>query len=590
MSWSMRYWRARTMTSRYASSASSNVAGWSALIRPTTVGSSASGSISRAAAMRASLCSASCCQPISRMSSASSPSNARRRDELVVALAPERPVVDARASVPCSQSAYASTAAPAAPRPARGGAARRRRGRRSPAATTSSNRLGSSRPSRSRARCHSRTCGHGRPRPALVEVRRRRLEAAGDRASRSASGAKSRANSRNSPSPTSSRAVDRRSQVRRTSVSKIARRRLWVSSSRSKRASADRPAGSSASMRRGGPARRRAPGGPRRGFRRRGGRRPSWRPEVRRRDRVVADEPPEAGLDEVVELLVERAGLGARRRAGQRERRGSVIGPPDVRAGGRRCMDRPAARAGRPAGSASVLRRRPAGGGLGERRRAVAAIVVSMSAASRRSGSRRGPGRGGIPPSATPRARSAVEERRPVALDLEQRRSSCATRAGSSGPGAGWAVPPADDDAVHPGRAPRPGGGRWRGPRRGARSCRPGRRDRATSPAAARTPAWRIPPPTSLRARRARQMKSRGPTTTEPTGQASALRQAERDGVGRAGEVRSGGRPGRRPRSRTGRRRCGAGRRARRAIAATARRVGGASAAGPSSGRGCSRW
>ena len=42
----------------------------------------------------------------------------------------------------------------------------------------------------------------------------------------------------------------------------------------------------------------------------------------------------------------------------------------------------------------------------------------------------------------------------------------------------------------------------------------------ATSPAAAMTPAWRIPPPTILRARWARAMNAASPTTTEPTGQA----------------------------------------------------------------------
>ncbi len=40
----------------------------------------------------------------------------------------------------------------------------------------------------------------------------------------------------------------------------------------------------------------------------------------------------------------------------------------------------------------------------------------------------------------------------------------------------------------------------------------------ATSPAAASTPAWRIPPPSSLRARRARATNGPFPTTTEPTG------------------------------------------------------------------------
>ena len=41
----------------------------------------------------------------------------------------------------------------------------------------------------------------------------------------------------------------------------------------------------------------------------------------------------------------------------------------------------------------------------------------------------------------------------------------------------------------------------------------------ATTPAAAMIPAWRIPPPTILRARRARAMNAASPTTTEPTGQ-----------------------------------------------------------------------
>ncbi len=43
--------------------------------------------------------------------------------------------------------------------------------------------------------------------------------------------------------------------------------------------------------------------------------------------------------------------------------------------------------------------------------------------------------------------------------------------------------------------------------------------DRATSPAAASTPTWRIPPPTIFLARRARPMNAVEPTTTEPTGQ-----------------------------------------------------------------------
>ena len=41
---------------------------------------------------------------------------------------------------------------------------------------------------------------------------------------------------------------------------------------------------------------------------------------------------------------------------------------------------------------------------------------------------------------------------------------------------------------------------------------------RAIKPGAASTPACRIPPPSSLRVRRARLMKSREPTTSDPTG------------------------------------------------------------------------
>ena len=59
------------MTSRYASSASANVAGWSLLIRATTVGSSAFGSISRAAA--------DACLLVLRRAAASRPRGCRRR-------------------------------------------------------------------------------------------------------------------------------------------------------------------------------------------------------------------------------------------------------------------------------------------------------------------------------------------------------------------------------------------------------------------------------------------------------------------------------------------------------------------------------
>ncbi len=58
----------------------------------------------------------------------------------------------------------------------------------------------------------------------------------------------------------------------------------------------------------------------------------------------------------------------------------------------------------------------------------------------------------------------------------------------------------------------------------------------ATRPAAASTPTWRIPPPRSLRARRARAMNGAGPTTTEPIGRRQPLREAEGDRVGGRGQ------------------------------------------------------
>ena len=91
---------------------------------------------------------------------------------------------------------------------------------------------------------------------------------------------------------------------------------------------------------------------------------------------------------------------------------------------------------------------------------------------------------------------------------------------------------------------------------------------RATSPAAARTPAWRIPPPTSLRARRARPMNVAS-TRRRPSrpGRPSPFDRQNVDRVGRAGEVRAALTPqGDRRRSRTARRRCGAARRGAWAI------------------------
>ena len=139
-----------------------------------------------------------------------------------------------------------------------------------------------------RLRASSRWRGTPSSRPAIAS-------------SRSASGAWSRANSRNSPSPIVSSASERRSQTRSSSASKIDRRMLWTSRSRSNRTAADRPASSSASI----VARCCAVGGDLAQDRL-----PAAVPElvvvgvdaeVRRRDRVVAHQPAEARLDEVVE-------------------------------------------------------------------------------------------------------------------------------------------------------------------------------------------------------------------------------------------------------------------------------------------------
>ena len=76
-------------------------------------------------------------------------------------------------------------------------------------------------------------------------------------------------------------------------------------------------------------------------------------------------------------------------------------------------------------------------------------------------------------------------------------------------------------------------------------------------------PTWRIPPPSSFRARRARQMKSFEPTSDAADRAGQALREAERHAVGRARRARARPRRARRRRSRTARRRCGAARRPR---------------------------
>ena len=70
------------------------MAGWSSRNRSTTARSPASGSIAAAAACRARCIAASCCQPISRMSSPLRSSKARRPTSCVVALSSQGDLVD----------------------------------------------------------------------------------------------------------------------------------------------------------------------------------------------------------------------------------------------------------------------------------------------------------------------------------------------------------------------------------------------------------------------------------------------------------------------------------------------------------------
>ena len=230
-------------------------------------------------------------------------------------------------------------------------------------------------------------------------------------------------------------------------------------------------------------------------------------PDERREVRVVADDPPEARLDEVVEALVERTAVGGGPGPGQGEgfERGRLTAVlPDGRSGSRSSV--------RPRGRG---RRLTQGGGDGSEGR------IDVVRRRSRSGSPRGPDRGDIPPSGRSvhgaPSRNAARER-----VTRNRTKFVATRSGSKGPRPGCAMSPA---ATIPGSSarPPPAGGRcaWSSARRSIMPAGPSRR--AISPGAARTPAWRIPPPTSLRARRARSTNVREPTTTEPTGQARPL-------------------------------------------------------------------
>ena len=327
--------------------------------------------------------------------------------------------------------------------------------------------------------------------------------------SRSASGAWSRANSRNRPSPTVSRreraalpdahdvgVEDRAPDVVELEVALEAGRRRQAgrverldlrSGARGRRPARARtasrpPSPSSSSW--------------------------AWRPRAVAEDRVVADEPAEARLDEVVERVVERAGSSGGRGARQvgRQRSGSVkVGSwDDV---GRR----PAGDAGRRrSGGRDDRSRRPASqASLGERLARGSDDRVDVVGGDVVVGDGPDLTVGDIPPSARSARASASRKAAPVAIDLEQDEVGARRGPGPGGPGSGWAVPPGALDAVHVRPGPRRGAGRWRGRRRGDRSCRPGHRPARRDRPPRGRPTWRMPPPTSLRARRARPMNSR---------------------------------------------------------------------------------
>ena len=169
-------------------------------------------------------------------------------DQLVVLLAPERPVVrpaGERALEPRRVELDRDLGRPLA-------RSRRRcsAGGRIPfvpAATISSKNAGSSAAASISICCQRRTCG---PVARVLDSSRKvgdRLEPAGDRGEPLGERREIAREEQEEASPTRSKASDRRSQSRSSSMSKIARRRLWISRSRSNRASGESPAGSRAS-------------------------------------------------------------------------------------------------------------------------------------------------------------------------------------------------------------------------------------------------------------------------------------------------------------------------------------------------------
>ena len=195
------------------------------------------------------------------------------------------------------------------------------RGRATPsaggAAISSKNGGQLGRRSRSRCSCHRRTCGHGRAGPAPAPGRSGTSSSRPVIASsRSASGAWSRANSRNRPSPTVSRAVERRSQMRmdvgvEDRAPDVVELEVALEAGRRRQRRPGRCASIGGQVRavggqlgRGRASRPPSPSSSSSVVQAEGGRqRPGW----------SRDEPAEARLDEVVERVVER--VRARRRA-----------------------------------------------------------------------------------------------------------------------------------------------------------------------------------------------------------------------------------------------------------------------------------
>ena len=498
------------------------------------------------------------------------------------ALAPERPVVGpARRATPSARRRSRRSRRGRCRRRPRVGAARPRAGPL-PALTISSKNDGRSAADSISSSCHARTWGTTARSRDWARYVGHGLEPAGDRRRGApSSGAKSWAKTRNSPSPMTSSAVERRSHVRTTSVSKMPRRTLWISRSRSS-AGVGRQAGRRRGprSRRDGPSPRRAPRGPRRACRRRAG-----GPRCGSRDRSRR-----AGCRRRSAGSAPRRGRRGARPAGRRRAAGLGTGQDDVLQGfghefswswargwpgphrvgrclgagwdgpgdGRECRrSRPIVPAGSavasgraaawPAPAAATEPSRPRPGRRADLRRRLDrdGDRARCRRPRCRCWSRPGPGRAG--------------RRRAGRRGLARRRGTRpgrrrpGTGRSSSGPGPGRAARRprrAGRCRRATGRRARPpaarrAGGRWRGRRRAASIIPASPSRSATSPAAARTPAWRIPPPSSLRPRRARPMNDAEPTTTEPAGHDRPFdRQNVTESAGR-GEI---GRLGRRAR------------------------------------------